>query len=383
MEETRDIISLIRYCLSGDTPALSEDPLSAGSVETILRVSKRHDLRHMTGWALKQLSVPLPEPAVQSVDADIFAATSRYAGLKHDITGICGLLENAQIDHLPLKGAVVRDLYPQKWMRTSSDIDILIRKADLSRATDILLENGYRKTGNNYHDIAFLSPGGNRLELHFNIREDMPDMDAVLDTVWEHTVAVSGTRYRYEMTREFLVFHTVAHMAYHFVHGGCGIRPFLDLFLIRQKLPGDEAQIAQLLARAGLTDFYSGALALIGVWFEDAPHTELTRCMEEYILYGGVFGNPDNEAVVRQGQAKSKLHLYIRRIFPPLSHMRKKYPILQSVPILLPVFWLRRIAESLLPENRARNAREWQVVRETEPAAAAEFANMMRSLNLT
>ena len=41
----------------------------------------------------------------------------------------------------------------------------------------------------------------------------------------------------HRMTNEFFLFHCVAHMAYHFVlGGGCGIRPMIDLYVMKQKL---------------------------------------------------------------------------------------------------------------------------------------------------
>ena len=35
------------------------------------------------------------------------------------------------------------------------------------------------------------------------------------------------------MTPEYLIFHNVAHMSYHFSHGGLGVRPYIDLYLLR------------------------------------------------------------------------------------------------------------------------------------------------------
>lgn len=37
------------------------------------------------------------------------------------------------------------------------------------------------------------------------------------------------SEYEYQERPEFFAYHHLAHMKYHFVHGGCGIRTFLDL----------------------------------------------------------------------------------------------------------------------------------------------------------
>ena len=44
------------------------------------------------------------------------------------------VFEQQKIFFLPLKGAVIRDFNPEAWMRTRSDIDILIREEDYEKA---------------------------------------------------------------------------------------------------------------------------------------------------------------------------------------------------------------------------------------------------------
>ncbi len=60
-------------------------------------------------------------------------------------------------------------------------------------------------------------------------------MDTILETVWEHASPVKEGEYCYRMTEEFFLFHQITHATYHFISGGCGIRPFIDLALLLQK----------------------------------------------------------------------------------------------------------------------------------------------------
>ena len=55
----------------------------------------------------------------------------RIQGLEFELGRICGALEKAEIDFIPLKGSVLRNLYPEPWMRTSADIDILVTQVHL------------------------------------------------------------------------------------------------------------------------------------------------------------------------------------------------------------------------------------------------------------
>lgn len=119
-------------------------------------------------------------------------------------------------------------------MRTSCDIDILIYEEDLEVAINSLETKGYRCGERNYHDVSLYSPSKIHLELHFNIQENMDNLDAVLKDAWEYAVPTNTSQYAF--SKEFFAFHIFAHMAYHFVSGGCGIRSLLDIWVLKHKM---------------------------------------------------------------------------------------------------------------------------------------------------
>lgn len=105
---------------------------------------------------------------------------------------ICDALEKACIPFIPLKGSVLRDLYPEGWMRTSSDIDILVKQDDVEKAADILVEKlGYSRKVGTTREISFFSPLQIHLELHFDLIEDTvsKEQNDILSKIWN--VAVS------------------------------------------------------------------------------------------------------------------------------------------------------------------------------------------------
>lgn len=69
-----------------------------------------------------------------------FMAKCHYDYIQRDnaIQCISNALESQQIEYILLKGAVIRDLYPQKWMRTSCDIDVLVHEDELNCAISII-----------------------------------------------------------------------------------------------------------------------------------------------------------------------------------------------------------------------------------------------------
>lgn len=158
-------------------------------------------------------------------------------------------------------------------MWTSCDIDILVHETDLEKAVSALTsELQYTADDKkNYHDISLHSPNGIHLELHFNIQENIETLNRVLSRVWQYAKPVDKTAYRHEMTNEFLLFHIIAHLSYHFVTGGCGVRPVIDLWLLLNALHFDQCELDALLSDANLTQFFESVKSLASVWLDGKP----------------------------------------------------------------------------------------------------------------
>lgn len=301
----------------------------------VYALAKQHDLAHLAAQGLEGQRVPDCEALKKMQEAKL-RAIYRYAQMEYAYEGLCQTLEAAQLDFLPLKGAVLRGYYPQSWMRTSSDIDVLVREGDLEKAVAALTERGWTIQGEvNYHDISLNSPLGVHLELHFHIRETIARLDGVLDRVWQHSSAEEG--HRYVMEEGFFLFHQVAHMAYHFLDGGCGIRPFLDLWVLR-RCP--EERVRSLCREAGLEGFFGQVRLLAEIWFGGGVHSGLTQQMEEYLLGGGAFGNLANKT--RMTEAVRGEENWLQRLILPYELLKVRYPVLNRHRWLMPIYQVVR-----------------------------------------
>lgn len=95
-----------------------------------------------------------------------------FAHKDYALETIKSCFEKHDIEYILLKGSVLRDLYPDKWMRTSCDIDVLIKEEKLERAVSALeQETDFRYIKRLYHDVS-LSTYNVHLELHFSIKEN-------------------------------------------------------------------------------------------------------------------------------------------------------------------------------------------------------------------
>ena len=228
------LFPLLRSAIRGSR--LTEGELEAFSPEALpelLALAEKHDLAHLLAYSLKQNGL-IPE-GNKEIETSIFKAVFRYERLNYEYERLCAALEEAKIPFLPLKGSFLRKYYPEPWMRTSCDIDVLVHREELERAIAYLSENlQYVETERATHDVSLYSPQNVHLELHFDLVEEGRAKNAtdVLSSVWENLSLRAGSAYFYEMSDAFFYFYHIAHMAKHFEDGGCGIRPFLDLWIL-------------------------------------------------------------------------------------------------------------------------------------------------------
>lgn len=326
---------------------LSESEVDALSPETILEVyelAERMDLAHLVGEGLSKLSLPESE-GLQKSKKKAVEALYRSLRLEKESRKIYGVLEQNRIPYLPLKGAHLRKLYPQTWMRTSCDLDVLVKKEDLARAASRLVETlSYTHKTTTSHDAVLLAPNGHRLELHYDTIEDSisPANQEVLSKVWDVAVLKREGFFEYEMPDELFYFYHVAHMAKHFVNGGCGVRPFLDLWLLDRMENADRKKRDALLARGGLTSFANAARTLSRVWFSGEEADEISRKTEDFLFQGGTYGTMDNYVSIHRSKKKNGVSYLMSRVVLPYDVIKFHYPVLQTKKWLTPFYQVKR-----------------------------------------
>lgn len=357
-------IDLLRSELNGAGPnAWVREQMTSEVLRELFQISKRQDLAHVTASALRRNGVSIGEVAgadlAERYTREEMLVLYRHERNKHTYAHVCDVLSDAKIDYMPLKGAVIRGDYPDERMRTSCDIDILVREEDLALAADAMEAAGYQNRKQGYHDISLFSPGGVHVELHFNLNENLPTMDAILGEVWQNASPVSEQTHMYAMTDAFLLFHLIAHMAYHFLSGGCGIRALMDIWVMQQSRGISYIQASDFLHRAKLYDFAVEITTLADICFSEnvvSNPDPFYDTLLEYILRGGLYGTAKNRIAVTSAKSKNALTYAFRRLFPPFHIMTVFYPILRKWPILLPFCWIARPFERLFTDGRGGRA---------------------------
>ena len=382
MTTEKILLALLRSAACGELlPDEVKNACTPEALEQVYILAKMHDLAHMLGHALTGLDLP-DNRVLGKINHATLVAVQRYVQLDYELTRICDVLERAQIPFIPLKGAVIRKFYPEPWMRTSCDIDVLVHEEDLERAAQVLVQELSYTTDHKkkYHDMWLFAPTGIHLELHFSILETMDNIDPLLGRVWEFATPV--TKYRYAMSQEFLAFHLLAHMSYHFIGGGCGIRSLMDIFLLRRQNAYDEAVLRGYLAQCGIEKFYDSILELNAVWFQGEATTPLTEKMERFLISGGTYGTKKQNIIIKQQRKGGKRKYLLNRVFMPCRELKFRYRVLEKWPILYPVMLLRRWIELFFGGRLSRTWKEAQIACKASKGQSEEVEDFLREMGL-
>jgi len=346
-------------------------------------ISKLHDLAHLVGNAVIKNNL-LPNGEIkEKFDKQTITAVYRFQKTQYEFSSICKILNEVKIEFLPLKGSVIRQYYPEPWMRTSCDIDILVHEDDLEKAKIALEKHlNYSSDGKGEHDIGMTSPSGIHLELHYRLNDVIISRkyDIPLGKIWDYVSKRED--YCYELREEMLYFYHISHMTKHFENGGCGIRPFIDLWLLNRNLNCNMEEKEKLLAEGGLTTFSEVADLLSKVWLEGTEPTPISKQMEEYVLSGGVYGTRDNQIAVFQNKKRGKLGYILYRIWMPYQSLCVLYPSLKGKRILQPLYEIRRWFRLFKKGVFKRSREELKANSAVSDETSAQIAKMLSDLGL-
>lgn len=349
--QQQGIITLIKSALTGQKLELPQD----FSLEAADKLVRSQGLLPLIYQGAYQCGIDGKAEIMQRYQKHYFRLLLHSEQQLRAAERIFRAFDENQIDYLPLKGCILKKLYPHPELRVMGDADILIRKEQYDRVKAVMQQLDFREESVSSYDTHWVS---NALfaELHHNLfAEDQEDLCRYFGDCWNIAVKDEGSRYTF--TQEDTFVYIFAHMTKHFRFGGIGARQIVDLFVYRQAHPElDEVRLEQTMAQIHLLEFYRNIRRLLAVWFEDAPEDPVTDFITAYIFSGGSWGTAENllyaQELLRAKQAgkigHSRFRSILRTIFPKLDHMQLSYNVLYRHPWLCPLFWVVRWFEILL-----------------------------------
>lgn len=379
------LFSLLSFSVFGkEIPKTIKSKMKEECLPSLYELSKKHDLANLVYSALVDNGIEFKGNEVfNKFYSEQIGAFLRDETQSFECGRISELFEENGIDFVLLKGSVIRRYYPEPWMRSKSDIDILIKKESIDKARELLVGKlGYVSGPPSTHDVPFYSQSKMLFELHFDLNEsDFRVIDS-LTTPWEYARLAEGKRHEYLLNEDYFIFYHIVHMAKHFTIGGCGIKPFLDLYLFDKTLGYDKTAVASLCKECELDKFFSEMLRLSEAWFGGAEHTEITLLLQEYLLSGGVFGNRSNRIAVARTKSGGKNKFIFSRIFLSLEQLRKNYRNSKITVWNYPYYTVRRWFNLFSKDKFARVADELNTLDAISEEETANVDKILRGLGI-
>ena len=382
------MFALIRTVFKSDEKLSEEDELVIrNNIGQIFVISERCDMAHLVGYALEQADLISPENEYHAAFQEKqFMAMMRGAGHEHELERLKELYERHKIAFIPLKGSVIRTLYPESWMRTSSDIDILFHPEDLERAEKLAIEElGYKKGKETHHDHSLHTPGNVHVEFHFDLVEDDRALRAkeLLANVWQYAAPIEEGRSEYVLSEAMFYFYHTAHTAKHIKWAGVGMRPFLDLWLINGREDRDDEGRRLLLEQSGLCRFAEVSDELIEYWFGDKKEvSDAAKKLELFVLNSGTYGSMENRITIVYESHGGTRGYVLMRVFLPYDMLAMLYPIIKKHKWLTPfcevLRWFKLLSKGMMKKAVA----EVKLAKNTSQEKIDEMQSLMTDIGL-
>ncbi|MBQ6632945.1 MAG: nucleotidyltransferase family protein [Ruminococcus sp.] len=310
----------------------------AMDLEELYRISKFHSVRAAVCIVLERAGIrheKFHDAYKKSVRKNIY----------HDLerTAILAEFEKQDIWYLPLKGIILKEIYPENGMREMSDNDILYDAKKQQIVKQIMVGRGYKvKYIDSGHDDVYTKPPVLNFEMHtalFGVGHSEV-FNRYYTNVKRLMIKDSEGSFGYHLSDEdFYVFMT-AHEYKHYSKGGTGIRSLLDcyVFIKHTQDTMDMAYISEQCEKLEISDFENKRRALAIKIFSKPTLPPLTVEEQEMLrsyLGSGVFGTVEN-SIRKSLSEKSRARYVMGNLFPSLEYTKRSVGFVKKCPVLYP-----------------------------------------------
>lgn len=272
------------------------------------------------------------------------------------------LLNENKIKHLVIKGAVLRNLYPAKELRTSGDTDAVIEKEKFELCGDMLLANSFtsmQRTG--VEDDLFHN--GHLFELKKDFETINDKSKELFYNPFDKKLSYNDG-YTYYLFPIYHLVYVVYHILLHIKHGGAGVRQLLDICVLINNTDIDTNEFLSIMKELDLEKSTFVILSLCKEWFnldiniDYEIDSELKEKLSNSILTGGTFGYENgNVGTVRLAkEMNNKRFASLKAIFglfiTSSDYLYRYYPYARKHHILLPMAYFNRLFDAIFKRGK-------------------------------
>lgn len=321
----------------------------------------------------------VPKAGQEYLYAAYMKAVFRDSQMEHTQQLLQQALQQARVEHIFLKGMVLKHDYPVPALRTMSDMDLLVYARDFEKLDQVAKKLEGRAVGGDGNHRNYVFPGPVAVEFHPNLVHHASLIGTGMNPGWQYA-RQTDKPYVLEMSEEGFYLNTICHLAHHFVNGGVGVRFVLDVWVHEhlRKQPMDMAFVEKELERFGLLDFSRKIRQLARCWFADGERTELMEELGEYILTSGSHGTAERAVLnaVSLSPGGNRRSAMWSKVFYPRAELEDRFPWCKGKAWLLPAAWCARAFKAVTTHGHI--IRKWK--RDSDAVTDAAAADQQEKL---
>lgn len=342
-----DVIYLCGCAVNGITP--EAERISKMDLAALYREADRHMLTAVVAYALEMAGVH--DAAFEQARMKSIRKT---AIMDDEQSKVLARLEEAGIWYMPLKGAVLKNLYPAYGIRQMSDRDILIDAERAEEVREIMESLGFEASeyGKGNHDCYIKRPVSN-FEMHRSLFNAM-QKDALIKyyaDVKVRLVKDKDNYYGWQFSPEDFYVFMIAHEYKHYFGRGTGLRSLLDTYVYLNNVKLNKDYVVTETEKLGIAEFEKANRDLAKRLFCGNNQIDINEKMLEYVVSSGVYGTFKN-SVNNQLTDKGRMGYFLSRLTLPYPVMLEHYPVLNKAPVLYPLCWIHRLLYGFFFKNK-------------------------------
>lgn len=364
-----DMIYLVSCSIHGIVPEQSR--VEQMDMTNLYRMTQYHSLTAMVYMALEssgvfsnckdlQLIKKWKDAKEKSIRKNLMFDTERKE--------IVSFMETVGIWYMPLKGILLKEMYPKIGMRQMADNDILYDKEYQKELLKFMTDRGYEASqiGKGNHDIYQKAPIYN-FEFHRALYGSAHDRkwEEYYRNVKKRLIKDKDNGFGYHFRNEDFYIYIMTHACKHYTGSGTGLRSLLDIYIF---LKHKEAElnwhyIAVELDELGITEFEKESRELCKKLLSEQPYPFTQKELDTLTFYlgSGTYGTMINsiEKKIRRYQpdkrsvtAATRIKYYLGRLFPDMDHYKNYAPFVYRHKWLIPLYLVFRVVRGLICKGK-------------------------------
>lgn len=296
-----DMIYLIACCINNEK--ISSERVAKINFQVLYQISCFHNLAAITFMALEKFwenKIPQSAQLVEWQEVKN-KAICKTVMMDIELKELFAFCEENNIWYMPLKGIIMKELYPRIGMRQMADNDILFDKTYQGKIYQWFIKRGYEsknyQVGN--HDCYYKKPVFN-FEMHTALFGETynPICVEYYKNVKERLFLEKEKSFAYRFCDEDFYIYITNHAFKHYCVSGTGFRTLLDcyVFLCRKEEKMDWHYIETETDKLGITQFEQAIRTLSKKLYSDLGAYEGGRLVAseqallEYMFMSGTYG---------------------------------------------------------------------------------------------